>query len=425
MRYGLLLLAYGLILICHVATARANADDVDARTRAVTNAIQAVCRAPGTQGTQWMALINPDGSIGLNLMAIDGQLHFSREEWTGVQRILAAQQGKEGEGYRKCSTQLLNLFQSKMAPASKTTAELSSKVTCPPATPETVRLAVAAKNQQSSIEYFRCRETLRDLPVRGLLSEMFTASRFAANIAYLEALQSSGIDFIEDFPEPPYPDFRSYSDTTPLGAALGSAGVLNGLKCDATTTVADSSPIHWILTHSKPGSLSKYPELADELVETCVRGAYTGPIPDGWSRAVEIIAELRRAGLPMEADEYLAYRQAFLRWLEVQWQPPSGIQPVAITVYPLTSLRLPLKFSPAKAGPLAELHRAVAPQDPAKRAELQRRVMSEFAARWSKELDAAIDGCVDNQPSCESKRLAALRSSKLDLERLVDRPPPP
>jgi hypothetical protein len=310
------------------------------------------------------------------------------------------------------------------------------------ATPEAARLAVEAKNQRSSIDYFQCHpEVLRDLKVRRLLSGMFSVRGFTENVSYLEALRGSGIDFIVDFPEPPYPNFRSYSDMTPLGAALGSAGVINGWTCDSTANLGDVNPIHWILTHSRSGSLSNYPELADELVETCVRGAYAGPMPEGWSRDMNVIAELRRAALSVEAGDYMAFRQAFLRWLEVQWQPPDGIEALTFGIYPIATLQFPLRFAPGKAGPLAELCRAVAPQDVTKRSELQRRVASEFVARWGKELDSAIDRCVKDlrQPphpevsrgpfvfaaSCESRRLGVLRASKLDLERLVNRTPPP
>jgi hypothetical protein len=134
-------------------------DRLDAATHRVTNAVLAVCRAPESQGTHWSVTVDSKGSIGLNLKSLEGQsparlLHFSKEEWSGVQGVLAKDREKDLENYRKCTTDVLSLFLSKI--------DLSavSMSSCVSATPEAARLAVEARSLSSTIEYFKCRPEL-------------------------------------------------------------------------------------------------------------------------------------------------------------------------------------------------------------------------------------------------------------------------
>jgi hypothetical protein len=64
----------------------------------------------------------------LKLADVRGDLHFSKEEWSGVQKVLAADQAKDYANYRECVQQLVPLFLGKLrAPNRSTRRHLSEK----------------------------------------------------------------------------------------------------------------------------------------------------------------------------------------------------------------------------------------------------------------------------------------------------------
>src|SRR5580698_2998202 len=99
--YLRLALVSPLLAICQVATADSALID------AVTKDVKEVCTQPATQGQHWSVSGGVDADAGiqvklLKLASVKGKLEFTKEEWSGIQRVLAADQAGDNDSYRKC-----------------------------------------------------------------------------------------------------------------------------------------------------------------------------------------------------------------------------------------------------------------------------------------------------------------------------------
>ena len=50
----------------------------------------------------------------LKLASVKGNLQFTKEEWSGIQRVLAADQAGDNDSYRKCVQALVPQFLAKV-----------------------------------------------------------------------------------------------------------------------------------------------------------------------------------------------------------------------------------------------------------------------------------------------------------------------
>jgi hypothetical protein len=104
-------------LLCQVALA-----DDSAMLAAVTKDVKEVCTQPQTQGEHWSVSGGADADAGiqiklLKLASIRGNLQFTKEEWSGIQRVLAADQAGDNDSYRKCVQALVPQFLAKVGSA--------------------------------------------------------------------------------------------------------------------------------------------------------------------------------------------------------------------------------------------------------------------------------------------------------------------
>jgi hypothetical protein len=102
----------------------ANADADPAALAAVTNDVKEVCTQPATQGQHWSVTggLNADAGIQVKLLklaSIGGNLQFTKEEWSGIQRVLAADQAGDNESYRRCVQALVPQFLAKVGVGAK------------------------------------------------------------------------------------------------------------------------------------------------------------------------------------------------------------------------------------------------------------------------------------------------------------------
>jgi hypothetical protein len=81
----------------------------------VATDVKAVCTQPASQDSHWS--ISGDGradaGIQLKLLkvaGIQGTLHFTKEEWSGIQRVLQTQQAADNANYRACARELTPKF---------------------------------------------------------------------------------------------------------------------------------------------------------------------------------------------------------------------------------------------------------------------------------------------------------------------------
>lgn len=110
-----LLLIATCVAVCQLAVA----DTDSAVLAAVSKDVKEVCTQPQTQGEHWSISGKADGEAGiqlklLKLASIKGDLQFTKEEWSGIQRVLAADQAGDNERYRKCVETLIPQFLSKV-----------------------------------------------------------------------------------------------------------------------------------------------------------------------------------------------------------------------------------------------------------------------------------------------------------------------
>jgi hypothetical protein len=87
---------------------------------AVARDVQEVCTQPAKQGEHWQITGDASAEGGINLKmlklgSIGGNLHFSKEEWSGVQQVLAADRAHDNADYRKCVEVLTPQFLSKIS----------------------------------------------------------------------------------------------------------------------------------------------------------------------------------------------------------------------------------------------------------------------------------------------------------------------
>jgi len=85
----------------------------------VVKDIQAVCTQPATQGEHWSVSGDAAGEAGvqirlLKVADVKGAIHFTREEWSGIQRVLAAEQANDNKDYRACAREVTPKFLEKI-----------------------------------------------------------------------------------------------------------------------------------------------------------------------------------------------------------------------------------------------------------------------------------------------------------------------
>ena len=95
------------------------ADSTTDAIAAVKEDVREVCTQPATQAEHWQITgdASADGGINLKLLklgTIGGNLHFSKDEWKGVQQVLAADQAHDNADYRRCVEELAPKFLAKI-----------------------------------------------------------------------------------------------------------------------------------------------------------------------------------------------------------------------------------------------------------------------------------------------------------------------
>lgn len=109
-----------LISMPYMVCPLALADTDPAVLSAVTADVKQVCTQPQTQGEHWSVNGGVNGEAGvqlklLKLASLKGDLQFTKEEWSGIQRVLAADQAGDNDSYRKCVQALVPQFLAKVS----------------------------------------------------------------------------------------------------------------------------------------------------------------------------------------------------------------------------------------------------------------------------------------------------------------------
>lgn len=78
----------------------------------IVKAVEALCKAPtGKKSIYYKITGKAKSSVRVKFFALaKGGVDFKKEEWNGIQRVLRADQAKDNDSYRNCSTKLTPIF---------------------------------------------------------------------------------------------------------------------------------------------------------------------------------------------------------------------------------------------------------------------------------------------------------------------------
>ena len=88
---------------------------------AIAREAKTICTQPETRRQHWSFGGDVDGGVGVQLKqlkvpGISGSIHFSADEWRGIQLVLPEHQEKDNENYRQCAKELAEIFVEKLLP---------------------------------------------------------------------------------------------------------------------------------------------------------------------------------------------------------------------------------------------------------------------------------------------------------------------
>jgi len=93
--------------------------------------VQQVCSQPAAAGNHWTVTGTGTGNVGVQIKSMagaTGKLNFTGEEWSGIQRVLAADQAGDNESYRRCVQALTPLFLAKIPAALRDPSDVARQL---------------------------------------------------------------------------------------------------------------------------------------------------------------------------------------------------------------------------------------------------------------------------------------------------------
>ncbi len=287
------------------------------------------------------------GMLALQLEELDDKLtERSRNPRTAAQ-LRTSLNGDTGEAIGNLDVDTANRLLDGLAGIKKQLASVENKVDtaneklgaidhateCTAATTANLSLAVKGRNVATVVTQLRCRpELLADRFVRGHLSDLFSSEEFRTSDSLREAVAGLPLDFTSDIWTKDNPGLIGYPYLlTPIGRALNAA-LAGGLEVDISfpsTVPADPKPLNWLLSKANRSDFEAYPLLAHMLAFRFVE--VTKPCYmkysdfSMWDSDIQTIQRLRRAGMSVDAQDFIAYRHIVSRLLELNWQLPHDL----------------------------------------------------------------------------------------------------
>jgi hypothetical protein len=231
---------------------------------------------------------------------------------------------------------IIETLKKSSAEGNKKFEDLVTHVDCSAATPEAMGVAMKARAVDRVISKWQCRpENLVTQEVQGPLVLMFSSQQFQASKAFLDQLVKGGLNILKEVKPAPGP---RRNDPTETGLLLARYFYVPAYRPLIEGKV---EALEWIIANAPPDYWKGYPTLMDDL--TKIMRLPNASIST--TTTVRIIALLRQAGVPTERNNYLAFREAYKKWLQTQLtkelraslQPPTG---EALTAYTREMSRL-------------------------------------------------------------------------------------
>lgn len=106
---GLLFLS--LVLSINNSFAEDNSEMITKLASVVTD----MCSVPSTEGKYWKVEANGDAGASIKIFGeINGDIHLTNEEWSGIRNLRSEDQVDREKNYRACIQQVIPLFLEKM-----------------------------------------------------------------------------------------------------------------------------------------------------------------------------------------------------------------------------------------------------------------------------------------------------------------------
>jgi hypothetical protein len=93
--------------------------------------VQQVCSQPAAAGNHWTVTGTGTGNVGVQIKSMagaTGKLNFTGDEWSGIQRVLAADQAGDNDSYRRCVQALTPLFLAKIPAALRDQSDVARQL---------------------------------------------------------------------------------------------------------------------------------------------------------------------------------------------------------------------------------------------------------------------------------------------------------
>jgi hypothetical protein len=195
---------------------------------------------------------------------------------------------------------------------------LAGRIDCSAATSEAFAIAIKGHAADRVISMWHCRPENTVTPeVQTAFVLLFTSGQFPTSKAFLDQLLAAG--------------FNPLKEIRPLSSPLSSNSAAPYYYAPVLRPLIDGNldALKWLIKNAPPGYWVAYPTLMEDMTKI-MRLPYA-PFPT--TTAVQAISMLRNAGVPVETDNYKAFRDAYRNWLETQaptdlrepLSPPTGV----------------------------------------------------------------------------------------------------
>ncbi len=120
----------GLFLATIVVCAASDVSSDPTGFDAVSADIKEVCTQPATAGQHWSIAGTAQGQVNVQVSNAQqsGKFSFTREEWSGVQAVLAADQATDNASYRHCVETLTAVFLAKLPTPPRDQTEIARRL---------------------------------------------------------------------------------------------------------------------------------------------------------------------------------------------------------------------------------------------------------------------------------------------------------
>jgi hypothetical protein len=281
---------------------------VSTRSDTLVNALTAFLRKEESRSdTQ---LVHDMESLSIQIEDLRDQISSKQNNPETASRVQAALSGDMGDHLARLQLDKAAQTLDAIGVIDKKIDTLTTIVTCNAATPEALANAIKGFAADHVIANWRCRpENTVNRDVQTAFVLLFTSQQFPAAKPFLDQLVAGG--------------FNPFKEIRPLEGPLPSdphneAGwlLVEYFYKPVLRPLSDGNlaALQWIIANAPPGYWSTYGRLMEDM-KKIMRLPYA-PFPP--QTGAQAISMLRKAGVPADTHDYLAFRDVYQNWLQLQ-----------------------------------------------------------------------------------------------------------